>query len=277
MVKHGTQTVKLTSDEGATVEFLVPAQNPGSLEGEIRLLSSDPLLIDNHRNFTAAVIKPPRVLVVSDERSWSDLWISRLAPEILQESGKASYDPEWRSSSELENAKLNEFDLVCLMSVEAPTERDWSRLEEFVTNGGGLLVSLGKKRISVDAYHTGASVKKLLPALPLIALPFNPPEFLDFFRKEHPLTTGFEPYGGPGELLNAAVFYRWSVVLADEGRPVIRYTDRAAFACPARTQRRSWTSSDAHYGIAVGKPRLERASTRAQGVLPVYGSFAEIP
>jgi Aerotolerance regulator N-terminal len=223
--KQGTQSIALDSGEGVMAEFAVPAQNPGYLEGKLRLVSSDPLLFDNERFFTAQVSKPPRVLVVSDERSWADLWMARLELKELRKSGKILYSPEWQPSSALDRVELDQFDMVCLLSVEAPTERAWSRLEEFVTNGGGLLVSLGKKRISLDAYRTGASVKSLLPGFPLTALPFNPPEFLDFFRKEHPLAAGLEPYGGPGQLLTAPVFYRWKVDLADEGHTVIRYTD----------------------------------------------------
>ncbi|HUG18882.1 MAG TPA: BatA domain-containing protein, partial [Planctomycetaceae bacterium] len=144
--KQGTQSVTLESEEGATIEFPVTAQASGSLEGKLRLVSSDPLLFDNERFFTAEIVTPPRVLVVSDERSWADLWMTRLAPEEMRKSGKAHYNPDWKAASELDQLdreELNQYDLVCLLSVEAPTERAWSRLEEFVTNGGGLLVSLG--------------------------------------------------------------------------------------------------------------------------------------
>lgn len=221
-VKKGTKSAKTSGETNGTVEFDLANLNPGLIEGELRLASSDPMPFDNKRYFTAEAIAAPRVLIVSDDRARSDLWATYLgAPEhtryvtvVQPPSVLASFDP-------------SAFDVVCMLSVEAPSERAWNRLEEFVASGKGLFVTLGTKRIDVASYKQSVSARKVLPGIPFAQVPFSPPELLDLEDRQHPLLDRLDELGGAGDLLGTRVFRRWKVDLTDGATVIAPYTNTA--------------------------------------------------
>jgi len=219
MTKQGRQDVSLSEEGGAVVEFPLKAQRPGSLEGELRLLESDPMGFDNIRYFTVNVTAPSRVLVVSDDRQRRQLFATMLE--------KLRYEVSQQPSAALERVELPEFDIVCLLSVETISNTTWQRLEQFVSSGGGLFVALGQKTIDAVSYHQSVAARNLLPGLPAAFLRFKPPEFLDFGESEHPLVAKAEELLVPDGMVGAEVRWRWKVDLAEESRVIVPYTDRA--------------------------------------------------
>jgi hypothetical protein len=217
-VKQGRQSVSLTDREGAVVEFPLSAQTQGFLEGKIQLVNSDPLTFDNTRYFTAEVIAPPRVLVISDDEERRDVWSAMLSSRKL-------YQAAPRASSVLEDIDLTDTDIVCLLSVASVPEKAWLRLEEFVNRGGGLFISLGTEEIDTISYSESVPARNLMPGQPDVYKKFRPPEYLDFGVSEHPLLDRLEELGGPGGLLDTEVRYRRVIVPVADARTILSYTD----------------------------------------------------
>lgn len=228
-VKQGRQSVSLTAQGGAVVEFPLSARDPGFLEGKLQLVNSDPMKFDNTRYFTAEVIAPPRVLIFSDEQDRRDLW------SLMMESRKL-YETSNYASSALAETDLSKADLVCLLSVSEVPPKAWSRLEEFVKRGGGLFISLGTEEIEQLFYwKKSLPARNLMPGEPTVYSWFKPPEYLDFGVTEHPLLERLEELGGAGELLNSEIRQFWKLELADDTRTILRYTD--ASRSPALVER----------------------------------------
>lgn len=217
MTKQGRQDVSLSEDGGAIAEFPLKVQRPGYLEGELRLVASDPLLVDNTRSLTVEVTDSSEVLVVSQDRERRELFATMLE--------KLKYEVSEQPPAALERVDLPNFDIVCLLSAEKVSDASWSRLEKFVTAGGGLLVSLGKKTLDPLSYRQSVAAKNLLPGLPAAFLKFTPPEFLDFGNEEHPLVAKAEGLLVPDGLAGAEVRWRWKVDVADDARVIVPYTD----------------------------------------------------
>lgn len=225
LAKRATQPVDMTDPAKAFAEFPLPALEPGLMEGELRLVSSDPMTFDDRRFFTAEVVSVPRVLVIADDPVRGGHFATFLAPAELRERGRARYDCEVHPAAVLDRIDLDRFDVVCLLSVDRPTERAWNRLEEFVQRGKGLFVSLGTKQIDPLAYEQSVSARNLLPGKLLAQLPFTPHEYLDLGNREHPLLQRFEELGGFGQLLTSAVYYRWVVEPTEGGAVIAAYTN----------------------------------------------------
>ncbi|MBD3673784.1 MAG: BatA domain-containing protein [Planctomycetaceae bacterium] len=217
MTKQGRQDVSLSEEGGAIVEFPLKAQRPGYLEGELRLVSSDPMLFDNQRAFTAKVTDASRVLVVSQDRDRRELFSTMLE--------KLRYQVSKQPPAALERLELPNFDIVCLLSAEKVSEASWARLEKFVSAGGGLFVSLGYKTLDPLSYRQSVAAKNVLPGLPAAFLKFTPPEFLDFGNNDHPLVAKAEGLLVPDGLVGAEVRWRWKVDVADDARVIVPFTN----------------------------------------------------
>ncbi|MDQ3330472.1 MAG: BatA and WFA domain-containing protein, partial [Planctomycetota bacterium] len=77
-VKQGQVTIKPEPGRGGRAEFLLPNVKPPLVQGELRLVRSDPFSADDVRRFTVAVEPAPKVLIVSDRSSEAFLWNAAL-------------------------------------------------------------------------------------------------------------------------------------------------------------------------------------------------------
>ncbi len=220
LAKRDQQAVLLSDSPTATVMFPLDTIAGPILQGQLKLVTSDPLAMDDAAAFTVAVQPPLNVLVVAPDRSTAAFWLEAL--EALSELG-STFRPRFITSEQLIDVDLADVDVVCLLNVQQPAETEWRRLKEFVEAGGGVFVSLGASsslaagsRRTIDPLaYSQAAAQELLPVRPKAALQFSPPEQLDFQENSLPLRQRLEAIGALTELADVDFRRYWSVDVND--------------------------------------------------------------
>lgn len=216
MVKRGQQSIKVDPAAAATVLFSLRAGSGSVMQGELRLLASDPLPFDDVRSFSLQLQPPTDVLVVRD--SSDD---TRFLTEALAALG-ARYRVQTLDAARLAGTDLSKFDVVCLVNVADPGEGGWRSLGDFLSAGGSALIALGD-RVQPEAYRSPGAVA-ILPGELQGHLRFDPPEFLDFADATHPLVRKLAE-GAVSALTSASIDAYWTLIPAARNTAVIaRYT-----------------------------------------------------
>jgi hypothetical protein len=260
MVKQGFQSVKVDPQSAAVLQFAVRATGGPILQGEIRLLASDPLAFDDVRSFTLRIHPPVNVLVVAE--TYRD---AVYLTDAIESLGGQKYRPTQIPATKLPMTDLSKYAIVCLLNVADPSEAGWMALSDFVAAGGSTLVVLGD-RVNQESYLSSAA-RGLLPAEPAASARFDPPEFLDFRNLEHPLLRKFADWPAEGltSLTAEPIRQYWRVKPADRDSAVIAtFTDIRRTPAPAFVER------------AHGKGRTLLVTTsldRRWSDLPVAGWF----
>lgn len=143
LIPQGKHPVKVGGQQGARVQMHVANLQGPIVHGELRLLSSDPLPMNDVRHFTLEIKPPPKVLLVSPSNAVADYLKDALMPEDLVKAGKARYRVDDIRPSKLTGTRFNDYSVVVLNSVPAVSDTTWKSLQKFVSNGGGLAVFLG--------------------------------------------------------------------------------------------------------------------------------------
>lgn len=236
LIPQGKHTVNVRGQQGARVQIPVANLQGPVQHGELRLLASDPLPMNDVRHFTVEIKPPPRVLLVSPSAAVGDYLKEALAPAGLEKSGKARYQVEELRPAKLLGTRFGDYSVVVLNSVPVVSEATWKSLHKYVSNGGGLAVILGssalineRNGIDVVAYQSD-SAKSVLPAIPAATLTFSPPSSLDPKNLTHPALKKLDEFGGAGELAAVEVRKYWMVDLNDGANVLIPYANPKADA-----------------------------------------------
>ncbi len=165
--KTGQTLVTLGPSEAQQVQFETRL-GVGTHQGYVAIAGQDGLACDDRRFFTVEVKPAWKVLIAAPEPADRfALFLSQmLAPEALRRSGRAPFDCRVIAIDELPQHALEPYAAVCLVD-PTPLEADtWAKLAEFVADGGGLGVFLGRKAGRVASFNQ-AEAQQLLPA-PLV-------------------------------------------------------------------------------------------------------------
>jgi hypothetical protein len=221
LVKVEQKTVKIDPAAAVSEVFSLRVPSGPVVQGEVRLVSSDPLVFDDVRSFSAFVQPPIEVLVVSE--SWADAryLIDALAPPELVAQGESRYRVKRVSPGEMNAIDLAPYAAVCLVNVVDPLQAGWKKLHDFAEAGGGVAIFLGD-RVKHTGYLSEAA-KKVTPGELRNKLPFNPPETFDLQNLDHPILKKFADWG-VGVLTSVEIHQYWSVEPGDAG-VIARYTD----------------------------------------------------
>ena len=201
------------------------ALEPVTLRAEIVTDGSavnDLLPEDNVRFFPARVVRGIRVLVVDGDPAGTfgareSYFLKRaLSPRGSVLSG---IDVDIVDDTELDNVRLDEYQVIFLVNLYRVTAERRSNLEEWVRNGGGLIVSLGDQ-VDEDIYNEEfyADGEGLLPGrLESIAGDETEEEWVYFSpdKANHPVLKVFEGDSNP-LLKNVKVFRWWQVSVSEE-------------------------------------------------------------
>ncbi len=230
LAKRGTQSFTLSKDQAAKVRFTFDNLTGKLAQGSLRLVTSDPLSIDDAAHFSVKVLPPLNVLVVAPDRKTANTWL--VAMEGLNAAGSA-YRGEYVAANKFADAKLDDIDVVCLINAPGPSEPDWQKLTLFAEKGGGVLVCLGAlssaaagtaRGIDPVAYSTETALK-LLPVRPKASLKFSAPQHLNFRDSPHPLTQRLEALGVLASLGDVDFRRYWSVEMRPSAVTLARWTD----------------------------------------------------
>lgn len=223
-VKHGQRTVQLDASAETRAEFRLRGLSAAVTQGMVRMGSADPFDDDDVRYFTVVVEPPPEVLVVAQRQRDADKLVDILAPELAVKAGRAAYRCTFLPAGKLEAFQdLAKFDVVCLVGVDAPSATSWTKLGQFVQQGGGLAVFLSSTNIETAVSYGSQPAQQVLPARPIAYLRFSPPEFLDLDDLSHPVLSKFSEWG-TAELASAPIMRYWRVEPGDEATVVTNYT-----------------------------------------------------
>ena len=140
-------------DAGAEVteDFRFTFDEPGSFRVVANLPGADKLEADNQRYFSARVLQGRRILIVDGHRSFQpdqseSFYIERaIAPRGEYLSGNLV---EIATDNQFESLDLSDYQVIFLCNVFQIPESRKEALEEWVANGGGLMISTGDQ---VDA------------------------------------------------------------------------------------------------------------------------------
>jgi hypothetical protein len=161
--RAGTATVRDIDGVGnGVVQFQPALIEVGEVAGEVVLESGDGLAIDDSWYFTCEVRKPPRVLCIGNpgrDLQQRDIVGMALAPRGWY--GRQRFEVDRRHyQNPLDEMNLQSYACVVLTGKCEFDSSSWIRLEQYVTDGGGLLI-YPDKTTSLDALNGGA-----LPLLP---------------------------------------------------------------------------------------------------------------
>ncbi|HEY7423376.1 MAG TPA: hypothetical protein VH682_03965, partial [Gemmataceae bacterium] len=112
--------------------------------------------LDNRRSFTVEVLDSVKILAVNGAPSrvarLDELFFLRLALTASPEGQKSPIAVDTVAATELTGAEVSKYPLVILANIETLPAAAVERLEEYVENGGSLLVFLGDK-VNANFYN----------------------------------------------------------------------------------------------------------------------------
>lgn len=160
--------VNLAPDSVASVRIAVTFDKPGShvLSAGVK---TPGLTFDDQLESAVEVVEPLKVLVVSgDERATgyrSESHFLRVALSPFQTTGQPGPDPfavQVLAAEKWPDVQLKDYQVVVLANVERLTESQAKAVEQFVYDGGGLLVAPGNlsryEEYNAALYKAGAGV-----------------------------------------------------------------------------------------------------------------------
>jgi len=232
-VKRSSEDVLFDSDGPVMVPLSFDVNTESAVQGEVRLTSNDAMTFDDVRYFTVERKPKPQVLIVTDDpRDSGSVWRDMLSPEGEEYFFKC----EMATPDEIVRSRIDQFENICLINVERPSEEFWDKIQQYVTQGGGLFVILGNSRIDQVAYNTEAGLS-VMPAEVLGRVPMKPAETIDFKAGENHalLAPVIQKYGDLGDLRGALVDRCWSVKPSSNSSVVVSYTSPLGY--PAMLER----------------------------------------
>ncbi len=240
-IPSGQQSVRVGGQQGARVQIPIANLQGPVQHGELRLLSSDPLSMNDVRYFTVEIKPPPKVLLVSPTPAVANLLSEMLATDDERKTKKFRFLLNDVQPAKLANIKFSDYSVVVLNSVQELSDPTWKSLHKFVSNGGGLAVILGSNDLQeaggVDPVsYSREPASTVLPCSLRGSPNFSPPAFLDAKNPNHPVLKKLDELGGVGVLGEIEIRKRWTVDLFDESNVLITYSN--AKAEPALIERR---------------------------------------
>ncbi|MBD3181309.1 VWA domain-containing protein [Candidatus Poribacteria bacterium] len=183
---------------GDTVSFNHVFDSPGSHIGRIEL-TPDRLPLDDTRYFAVNVLGQIRALCAGDYQFYVNLALNPITS--LNPEADFLILPLEVDVDELDSLSLEEYDILILTDIPAVPDTTIQDVENFVLNGGNLLVFLGN-RTSPNWYN---SKFKLMPgAVGELQRAENKPFHLSEWDRSH---TIFRLFTGADEILESIEFY----------------------------------------------------------------------
>lgn len=192
--------------------------------GYIRLTSPDPLIVDDIRHFTFGTSPTPRVLVLGDRRK--DTFLLGTLLNAGDSQGNRKFDCQVITTAEFSRERLANYDVVCMLNVQKPSEGEWAELKRFTRDGGQLFVTAGgEQKLSTSAWTTPDS-RELLPGLPLTPVRFRGDAArLIPYANDNPIVSSFNNEPDALTEMHRAFFDRcWTFDLDENARTLMMFT-----------------------------------------------------
>lgn len=255
LVKLDQTSVMVDATAAATATFSRQAPPGPVVQGEVRLVSSDPLAFDDVQFFSVLVQPPSEILIVCDKPGDAVYLLNVLAPPEIAAQGEARHRCKLIRTEQLKTTDLSTYAVVCLVDVADPQDAGWQALEKFASNGGGVAIFLGAN-VDHAKYLTPAAAA-VFPGKVKGKVQFDEQVFLDLQNPAHPILKKFADWGGG--LATVEINRCWSVDPELVAGAIASYTDRKRL--PALVER------------ALGKGRVLALTTS----IDRHGEWNDLP
>lgn len=238
-----TKRIDLPANIFVSVDWQFQIQSPGEHLIEVRV-EDDSLPIDNRRSLLLPVRNDLRVLAVEPLENGTTLispttafYVTRgLAPQLESKLPSSPIRPTLIWSTEFSSTRLDEVDVVILCGTWRMNEREIHLLEDFVRDGGGLVVVIDDTA-SLDSANEGLYRNGTgLLAGKLIGHEKNEgiggALYFDASHSKHPLLREFQR--NPGSGLESVLVFRYAKLEPSAGANVILHLNNAAPAIVER-------------------------------------------
>lgn len=228
--KRSEESVELAAAGAAAVEFPPLTLEPGTHQGQIRLVGEDNLPIDDVRHFTVQVSPAWRVLLAAPDPvdAYAFILQEALAPADFRKTGRARFEIQTASLAQLAERPLEEFAAICLLDPTPLSAAAWHRLSNYVQGGGGLAVFLGPNAQPLSAFNDAAPQELL--AGPLLQQARSATGELHLAPRgyQHPLLAKFAPLESKLAWDTLPVSRYWQLEsVADGAVVIVPYRDGA--------------------------------------------------
>ena len=225
-VTRDRKRVTIGENAEATVSLVDGGLPFGLHHGYVKLTSQDGLKVDDRRYFTVEVRPPLPVLVVSSPGAETIYLEQAISPTDLRLRGQNAFDCHLVDSQELLTQPLEDFASIALLDPEPMTQAVWNRLEQYVRNGGGLGVFLGRSASGSNGVAEGINkvAANVLPG-PLSFLQWRAPKdgflFLTLDNTAHPMLSFFRGQESNIPWDQSPIFRHWAFDELEPGANVI--------------------------------------------------------
>jgi hypothetical protein len=228
-LNRGTESYTLGPGQSQRVEFRVDSLGVGTHQGFLRIVPQDALARDDERFFTVEVKPAWRLLVAAPEPSerYGLFLTQALAPTMLRKRGQSRFVCDVVDLEELAKRSLYDYAAVCLVD-PMPLEPDaWKKLVEFVKEGNGVAIFLGRNANKGIDSCNALLAQQLLPGK-LLRQARSPQGDLYLAPRDyqHPILSAFRGSSGAIPWEASPVFRYWELGRLAEGVDVVLpYTD----------------------------------------------------
>ena len=153
--KADEQPIKVQSGQSQQIKFEKVGLDVGTHQGYVQIVGQDGLSCDNRRYFSVEVRPAWRILMVAPKpaRRYTFFITQMLAPASYVREGRAQFDCETISSTELLRHPLEPYSAVYLLDPTPLTPADWQKLGNYVSDGHGLAIFLGRNADPVESFN----------------------------------------------------------------------------------------------------------------------------
>jgi hypothetical protein len=157
----GSTRVNVPANGAVKASFTYLFEKPGIHTGTIQLSQPDGLETDNTASFAVMVREKLKILVVNPHpasdpaKDEAFYLVTALAPAGATQGASTAIQPTVHSGSSLAGINLRSYDAVVITGLDTVSQTDRTALQDFVGNGGGLLLFPGP---STDSNRINASL-----------------------------------------------------------------------------------------------------------------------
>lgn len=222
LTRRRRQTLTLSTENRVPVDFPLSGIPPGMHNGQVRVSANDGLNVDDVRYFTIEVRPPHRVLLAVSAGASPNYVKQAIAPDEFVRTGMAAFDCLTMDADELSDQPLEEFQVVALLDPLPLKEVHWTRLRQYVEQGGSLAIFLGRNALGRAAADFNQLAEPLLPG-PLRSYWRTAPGqflFLSPASLAHPVLSLFRQYQ-TSSWDEAPVYQHWVLGMLKPGANIV--------------------------------------------------------
>ncbi|TWU23185.1 hypothetical protein Pla52o_27200 [Novipirellula galeiformis] len=181
--------VRLSGTGTSEILLTAPPMETGTHHGQIRLVGTDPLEIDDVRYFSIEVLPASPILIVSESDEEAQVLGQSITAPLLIDDPNAEYHVETIRYRDFAVVRLADFAAVMLLDPPNHALHD-PQLKQYLTQGGGVFVALG------PAAEATSTVSPTWPKLVRRWRIPSPGTFFQPLNQSHPLLSPLSEISG---------------------------------------------------------------------------------